>query len=195
MDEGEIANLLDELEQGLTQAGFSSLVNQERIAALEGKVEGVTDQEFAGLRHEWSQRGLGRPPRARADDVRIRPLTVRERLAELLDLLEAAVGGTYAIETHLRDDLKNALGSDSAAWNGQILFANPTESELGPLEQREWAVPEQSTLTRRAASVREVILTINQLRQRAELSRSDRLQGVGPDGGDNADLSIPGGWL
>jgi hypothetical protein len=173
VDEGEIANLLDGLEQGLIRVGLSSLVNQERIAAREGKVEGVTDQDLAEFHDQWSRQGLRRPPRARVDDVRARQLTVRERLAVLFDLLEAAVGGIYAIEASLRDDVKSTLAADGNAWNGQIVFADPPESELSLLRQQEWVVPDITALTRRAASVRAVILTINRMREQAELSRSD----------------------
>ena len=109
MNEDEVASLLNALEQGLIQLGLSSLVNQERISAVEGKVEEVTPDDVAELRREWSLHSSGRPPGARDGDVRIRPLEAGERLGILLDLVEVAVGGTYAIEIHLRDDIKKPL--------------------------------------------------------------------------------------
>jgi hypothetical protein len=196
VNEDELASLLNILEQGLIEASLSSLVNQERISAVEGKTEELTVEDMAGLRDEWSRRGMGRTPRVRADDVRIRPLTVGERLAELLDLVEVAVGGTYAIEIRLRDDLKTGLDADADAntWSGQVVFADPPESELSGASQREWTLPDQSALRQRGTAVREVILLINQLREQAELPRSERLHSVtAPDAG-SAELDMPGDW-
>lgn len=194
MNEDELASLLDELEQGLNQAGLSSLVDQERTSAVEGKAEELTDRGVADLRHEWSEQGRGRAPRVRADDVRTRPLTVGERLSELLDLLEAAVGGSYAIEMRLRNDIKTALSADEGIWSGQVIFADPPESELGPASQREWFLPDQSELAQRGPAVREVVSLINRLRDQAELPRSELLQSMTAPDADSSDLDIPGGW-
>jgi hypothetical protein len=196
MNEDELSSLLNTLEQGLIQDGLSSLVNQERISAVEGKAEELTAEDVAELRYEWSQRGMGRAPRVRADDVRIRPLTVGERLAELLDLVEAAVGGTYAIEMRLRNDLKAALDvNDVATWSGEVVFGDPPESELSGAPPQEWTLPDQPALQQRGAAVRDVILRINQLREQAELPRSERLHSVtAPDDGSTADFDMPGDW-
>jgi hypothetical protein len=195
MTEDELASLLNTLEQGLNQVGLSSLVNQERISTVEGKAEHLTAQDMTELFPEWSRRGLGKAPRVRADDVRIRPLTVGERLAELLDLVEAAVGGSYAIESHLREEIKSALNVDDGSWGGQVVFTDPPESELSGTSQREWSLPDQSVLQQRGAAVREVILLINQLREQTELPRSERLHGVtSPRAGNDTDLDIPGDW-
>lgn len=108
--------------------------------------------------------------------------------------MEVAVGGTYAIEVRLRDDLKAALDSDESSWDGQVVFADPPESAIAGTSPQEWILPDQSTLQQRAPAVREVILLINQLREQAELPRSERLHSAtGPDGGNN-DLAIPGDW-
>jgi hypothetical protein len=195
MNEEELAGLLNTLEQGIIEAGLSSSVNQERISAVEGKTQELTAEDMADLR-EGPRRGTGRAPRVRADDVRIRPLTVGERLAELLDLVEVAVGGTYAIELHLRDDLKTALDvdADTNTWVGEVVFADPPESELSGTSHRGWTLPDQTALLERGAAVREVILLINQLREQAELPRSERLHSVtAPDAG-SAGVDIPGDW-
>lgn len=195
MNEEELASLLDSLEQGLIQYGLSSLVDQERISAVEGKAEELTAEDVTELRRDWSRRRMGRAPRLRADDVRTRPLTVGERLAELLDLVEAAVGGTYAIEMRLRNDIKAALDDEEATWGGEIVFADPPESELSGTTPREWTLPDQSTLQQREAVVREVILRINQLREQAELPRNERLYSVRPpEDGSSADFDMPGDW-
>lgn len=194
MNEDELTSLLNALELGLIEAGLSSLVNQERISAVEGKAEELTAEDMAGFRDALSRPGMGRAARVRADDVRIRPLTVGERLAGLLDLVEVAVGGSYAIEIHLRNDLKSALDADANTWIDQVVFADPPESELGGVSQREWALPDQSALRQRGAAVSEVILLINQLREQAELPRSERLHSVTAANVGSAELDIPGDW-
>jgi hypothetical protein len=195
VDEDQVASLLDTLEQGLNQAGLSALVNQERISAVEGRAEELSDEDEEMLRLEWSRPVLGRKPRVRADDVRTRPLNVGERLATLLDLLEAAVGGSYAIEVRLRDDLKTSLDADGNAWSGQVVFADPPESELILTSRWEWTLPDQLTLQNRARAVREVILLIDQLRGQANLTRSEQLNApAAPSSAGGADLDIPGEW-
>jgi hypothetical protein len=193
MNEEELASLLSALEQGLSGVGLSSLVTQERISAVEGKAEKPSSEEIAELRDDWSRRGIGRTPRVRADDMRVRPLTVSERLAELLDLIEAAVGGTYAIEMRLRDDLKAALDAETGSWDGQVVFAEPPESELSQATTGEWTLPDQSILRQREGAVREVILLVNRLREQAELPRSERLHSTTTtDENGSADMS--GDW-
>jgi hypothetical protein len=192
--EEELASLLSTLEEGLIQAGLSSLVNQERIAASEGRAEELTTGDVVQLRLEWSRQRRGTTFHAKAGDVRVRSLGTAERLAELLDLVEVAVGGTYAIEVRLRDDLKAALDGDERAWDGQVVFADPPESELVGTSQQEWILPDQSALQQRAPAVREVILLINQLRDQAELSRSERLRSVASSDDGNNDFAIPGDW-
>jgi hypothetical protein len=108
--------------------------------------------------------------------------------------VEVAVGGTYAIEVSLRDDLKAALDGDEDLWNGQVVFAAPPESVLVGASSQEWMLPDQPALRQRASAVREAILLINQLRELAQLPRSERLHGAaGPDDYAN-DLVIPGEW-
>jgi hypothetical protein len=192
VNENELAILLNVLEQGLAANGLSSLVNQERISAVEGKVEGVTAQDIAALRYRAARKNAGRASGVRADDVRLRPLTVGERLAVLLDLVEAAVGGTYAIETRLRDDLKAALDGDTGTWSGEVVFADPPESELSGTTRGEWTLPDQESSKQREAAVREVIRLANRLREQAELPRSERLHSDATGSGD--DLDMPGDW-
>jgi len=202
--EDELRSLLSGLEQGLAGTDLSSLVDQERIAAAEGKAEEPTAEDIEDVRQERALRGLKRTSGPRSGDVRVRPLDTSERLAHLLDLLEVAIGGSYAIETHLRQDLKTALGESSAAqtvdeqavheWNGQVVFAVPAESGIEVSDQPEWSLPDQATLERREAVVRRVILLINQIRSEAGLPRSDYLQLSSADDSVNFDPEFPGGW-
>lgn len=194
MTEEELASLLSALEQGLIQAGLSSLVNQERIVASEGKAEELTTRDVAQLHLEWPRQRTVPRSRAKAGDVRVRPLGAAERLAELLDLVEVAVGGTYAIEIHLRDDLKAALDGDENSWDGQVVFADPPESALVGTSPQEWILPDQLTLRQRASAAREVILLINQLRDQAELPRSELLLSVTEPDDSNNEFAIPGDW-
>ena len=183
------------LSRAYLEPGLSSLVIQERISAVEGKAEKPSVQDIAELRDDWSRRGIGRTPRARADDVRIRPLTVSERLAELLDLVEVAVGGTYAIEMRLRDDLKAGLDAETGSWDGRVVFADPPESELSDTTTGEWMLPDQSELRQREAAVREVILLVNRLREQAELPRSERLHSITTvDDDSSGDSDTSGDW-
>jgi hypothetical protein len=196
MNDDELANLLNDLEEVLIQVGLSSLVNQEHISAVEGKVEKVTPEDVEELRPQWSQHSSGRVPRAREDDVRVRPLDAGERLAMLLDLVEGAVGGTYAIEVHLRDDIKEAL-DEGENWNGQVIFVDPPESQPVTAVRPDWELPDQATLRQREAAVRDVISLINHLRDQAGLPRSERLRSVSADGVESDSdpkLTIPGDW-
>jgi hypothetical protein len=196
VNEDEVADLLNRLEQALIVAGLSSLVNQERMSAVEGRAEKLTTADMVRLHGRFSRQGTRRVPQVRADDIRIRPLSVNERLAELLDLVEVAIGGSYAIETRLRDEIKIALdaGDDANSWTGDVVFADPPESELSGAARREWDLPDQLTLRQRGAAVREVLLLINQLRQQAQLPRSEQLHRVTDPEADKTALDIPGGW-
>jgi hypothetical protein len=195
MNEDELTNLLDELEQGLIQAGLSSLVNQERISAVEGRVEEVTQAEALELRRERPDGRPRRAPGVKPGDVRIRPLSVSERLAELLDLVEVAVGGSYAIEVNLREDLRAAFDDGNQSWNGEVIFADPLEAELITSSRAEWMLQDQSTLRQRGTAVQQVISLVNQLRDLARLQRSERLRSItGIESDSNGELTTLGDW-
>jgi PAS domain-containing protein len=194
VDEDQLAQILNSLEQNLSEIGLSALVAQERLSAVEGKAEKPTPQEIEELRYSWSRQGVGRQPRVRAEDVRIRPLTPGERLATLLDLVEAAVGGTYAIEVRLRDDLKAAIDTEDTAWDGRVVFANPPESELAGVTLGEWILPAPEELRQRQAAVREVIVLVNRLREQAQFGRSDWLRSDASAADIDVEVEIPGDW-
>jgi hypothetical protein len=194
MEEIQLAEILNSLVRVLSENGLSALVAQERLSAVEGKLEKPTTQEMDELRYAWSRWSMGRTPRMRAEDVRLRPLTTGERLATLLDLVEVAVGGTYAIEIGLRNDLKTAHNAEGVAWDGRVVFADPPESELSGVTPGEWVLPDQDALQQRQGAVREVILLVNRLREQAELTRSDRLHSDTPDADSGADGKTPGDW-
>jgi hypothetical protein len=197
--EEELVALLNTLEQGLNEVGLSSLVDQERIAAVEGRAEEPTAEDIEAVHREWALQGLKRPTRPRSNDVRIRPLDASEHLAQLLDLLEVATGGSYAIETHLRNDLKTALDEPSGeevihAWNGEITFTAPARPGFDVIDRTEWNLPDQKTLEQRGASVRRVILLINQIRNEIGLDRSPYLERATAADTAEFDPEFPGAW-
>jgi hypothetical protein len=191
VDESELSGLLDTLERSLAQTALSSLVDQERVAAAEGTIVELTEDQVAEVRRQWSALP-GRAPHVEVGEIRTRPLTSAERLAGLLDLLETSIGGSYAIEAHLRDDIKAALDPEISNWTGGIIFAAPPGA-AGVADR--WELPDQSVLHQRAHAVSEVILLIDQLREQAGLMRSSRLAAVtdqDPDRGDRQ--PVPGDW-
>lgn len=194
VNEEELVNLLNNLEQGLIQIGLSSLVNQERIVTSEGKAEELTTSDVAQLHREWSRQYSAPRSRAKAGDVRVRVLGAAERLAELLDLIEVAVGGTYTIEIRLRDELKSALDDEENTWDGQVVFVDPPESALTGASPQEWELPDRTALLQRGSAVREAIVLINQLRDQAELHRSKNLDSATGTDDSDGDFVIPGGW-
>ena len=204
MTEEELIGTLNILEQALDGVGLSSLVDQEQVAAAEGKAEEPTSEDVEAVRQEWAVLGVKRLSRPRAGDVRIRPLDTSERLAQLLDLLEIAIGGSYAIETHLRGDLKSALDdeSDSATadsssdqWDGRIIFADPAEDSSSVTGLEEWSLPDQRFLQQREPAVRQAISLINQLRDSIGVRPSNYLDRADTTiGGDRFAPDFPGGW-
>lgn len=204
MTEEELVETLNILERVLVGFGLSSLVGQEQVAAAEGKAEEPTAEDVEAVRQEWAVHGLKRLSRPRAGDVRIRPLDTSERLAQLLDLLEVAIGGSYAIETHLRGDLESALNDESELttvdfrhdrWNGEIVFADPAEDTSSVTGPEEWILPGRRSLQEREPAVRQVVSLIDQLRGQIGVNRSNYLEraAVSIDG-DQFVADFPGGW-
>ena len=131
--------------------------------------------------------------------MRIRPLSARERFAQLLDLIEVAIGGSYAIETRLRGDIYGALGESNnreviQVWDGQISFYAPQDSGLEENLQTEFNLPDQGILEQRRAAVRRVVSIIDQLRTETGVHRSDYLRRESIDESDNFDPEFPGEW-
>jgi hypothetical protein len=194
VDEDELARLLEALEQGLIRTTLSSLVDQERITAAEGTIEELSEDQVTSLRREWSVHP-GRAPSLNVGDIRIRPLSTGERLARLLDLLEIAIGGSYAIETRLRDEIKVDLDADADGWTGQIIFAGLVTTQPRVTADDQWDLPDQSVLEEREPAVRQVILMIDRLRELAGVARSPRLAAVVPPDPERVTREpMPGDW-
>lgn len=150
---------LRELEEVLRSAGLNSIVDHERLAATEGRTAD-----------------------ARSGDVRVVELTVQDRIGVLLDLLEAAVGGTFAIEGTLigfaaRNDVQE-----------QIAFS-PDRHEFSNVEDaQQWETGGRAALEERRADVRAVLQTIEAIRSATGHQRSATLEPIRDQGNEW------GGW-
>ncbi|MGI5187650.1 hypothetical protein ACQEVI_05830 [Promicromonospora sp. CA-289599] len=155
MDPSEMREFLRELEEVLRSAGLNSIVDHERLAATEGR---TTDAVI--------------PKQARSGDVRVVELTVQDRIGVLLDLLEAAVGGTFAIEGTLigfaaRNDVQE-----------QIAFS-PDRHEFSNVEDAQpWETGGRAALEERRADVRAVLQTIEAIRSATGHQRSATLEPI-----------------
>src|SRR5512132_4006905 len=97
--EAELTELLRGLEDLLTEAGLSFVVDQERVLAVEG-VAAPTDDRAAEGRQFSARADVGPSGvhRMKGSDAVRRPLSTGERVAVLLDLIEVASAGTVEIE-------------------------------------------------------------------------------------------------
>lgn len=163
MEDHEIAGVLAELESILDRLGYSALVEQERRAAAAGRVVETTKEDRARSR---GRRGS----RPEVGDVRRTPLTAAERLAMLIDLVEAAVGGTFAIEERVLDFAYSNF--PAAATEGRMPTFRPDVAEGFAVEDdRQWTLPDRPDLDTRRQTVREVLADLDQLRDVAGLDR------------------------
>jgi hypothetical protein len=196
MDDEKLTELVRVLEQGLIARGLSSLVDQERIMAVEGRVVDVMEGDVLREGRTRDRRIHG-ASRLKVGDVRVRNLDIQERLELLLDLTEAAVGGTYAIEARLREDLATSLELSSHAWDGRVVFETPPEATLGGSESV-WELSTRSELASRRSAVAEVLTLLSQLRTEAGVSRGVWLATAPADAGSDAEdshTSALGDWV
>lgn len=141
MTDQEIAQLLAELENLLSELGLDFIVSQERVLAAEGESKSpieVVRRESEGSRQfaEVLQVG-GRPStvpsigrgrelparstqrlRFKNSDRAVIPLAPPDRLALLFDLIEVATAGTIAMERNVYgqlDELRRAMIDQSAS--------------------------------------------------------------------------------
>ncbi|MGN9764404.1 hypothetical protein ACTMS2_04450 [Micromonospora sp. SD12] len=227
MNEEQIQDLLSALEELLRETGLEFLVDQERILAAEGIThspndtrrqssrtahtpprtgEGITDYLTLSsitidANPEVPQSGVGRRtprPRFSNEDAVVTPLTTRQRLQLLLDLIEVATAGSVAIEQEIAIELSNirevATHRDPApstrlseddrgdggslwidTWSGRIEFADPPEAEVRGRVGEPWRLPSLEESQAAASRARAVVSLIDEIRAQAELSRSDWL--------------------
>lgn len=114
------------------------------------------------------------------------PLTARERLATLLDLIEAAVRVEGGIEDAISADLRSALREDDTLDIGKISFSPALDEEpellVGedePSRREPWTVDlradDGSSRSRRAG--KDVINAVSVLRREADLAPATWLRG------------------
>ncbi|GAA3458721.1 hypothetical protein ACFFSW_07685 [Saccharothrix longispora] len=213
MTEDEIRLLLDELEELLMSLDLDFVVTQERVLAAEGVSKaGAELGERAegevfdfGVSAPLSSDGPWRQPalpletekrstkkvRFTNEDVRVTPLDVRERLANLLDLIEVATAGTLAMERSVYDQiaaLRGQAASGSAQqwedgvnpsratdwaelWDGTIVFADPPEAELRGTSQESWTLAIGSDFRASTEHAANVVALVESLREQAGVSR------------------------
>lgn len=179
MTEEELAQLLTELEDLLQELGLDFVVNQERVLAAEGVstsakdlnrqtsddllapsvFEGVIETESAvsGTRSSF------RRPTLKNTDVLVRPLSSRERLAILLDLVEVTTAGTLAMEQLVQVEI-----------SGTVTFEDPPEAELLGRTGQSWRLA--SDVDERATRAAVVVDVVDELRALAGIPRGDWLR-------------------
>lgn len=172
VEEDEVSRILDDLETILEELGYSAVVEQERRAAAAGRVVETTKEDRA----RYGTRGQGRPE---IGDVRRTPLTARERLAMLLDLVEVAVGGTFSIEERVLDfALTHFAGSVS---EGRTPTFRPDSAEgFAVADDRQWALPDREVLESRREHVRQVLNDLDELRNAVGVERDPILTPESP---------------
>ena len=157
MESNRVASVLEELEVTLRQSGLESLVDQERASAAEGHVV-------------ETRRGKGGGSKA-SQGLQVEALSDRERLGVLLDLLEAAVGGSHLISLRLGEF---AVREFSAAVDEPAVKFSPSLDEglLAPLGTEGWTLASLAHVANRESPVRDVLETVRQLRDALGLERS-----------------------
>lgn len=155
MNQQELHELLEELEGMLREVGLMSVVEQEQQAAAEGR----SVEEQGGRRGE--------------SGVQIAALSLEDRVAMLLDLIEVAVGGTQVISSHL------------SAWAGEefigadvehlVEFSPSLAEGLRPEDSESWALPDGEILAQRHQKVQGVLDTVAEIREVVGLERTGEL--------------------
>lgn len=164
MEEAEVLEILVDLEQILIDLGYVSVVEQERRAAAAGRVIETT-------REDRARSAKGGIPRPEVGDVRRAPLSARERLSMLIDLVDVAVGATYAIE----ERVLNFAQSDFPMVEGQerLPTFRPDFAEGFEVEdERIWSLSSREMLVSRRDAVRQVLIDLQELRDSADVSRN-----------------------
>lgn len=166
MEEGELADLLGSLEGLLEELGLGAVVEQERRAASEGRVVETTDADVR-------RRRKGAQP-AQAGDVRLAALSTRDRVAMLIDLLEVAVGGTFAITESVIDFASSDLVVEQGL-SAETTFAPDRGEGLTPEDDREWSLPSRDELEDRRPAVQQVLRDLTALRSMVNVGRAPEL--------------------
>lgn len=184
MTEEELAQLLVELEELLQELDLDFVVNQERVLAAEGVSTSAEDLDrqtgddlvapsaFADVLPARTVEGGAALPGARSSfrrpsfkktDVLIRPLSTRERLAILLDLVEVTTAGTLAMEQLVHVEISET-----------VTFEDPPEAELLGRMGQPWRLA--SDVDERVNRAAVVVGVVDELRALADIPRGGWLR-------------------
>ncbi len=182
MRDSEIAEVVTGLEQLLLDRGLGVVVEQVRAEVSSGRIEQPPPRE--------------RGPRAaeselRQGEVRIVPLTQRERLGRMLDLTEIWISGSLLVEDSVRD-LARSLYATNDLTSVAVSFSEPDELDRAEDDEGEsWELEAAVPRSQRVEGISEVIRVITAIREEAEVDRGVWLRQV-PAGRQPADER---GWI
>lgn len=167
MEEIELVELLEQLEEMLPELGLAAVVAQERAAAAEGRVQAARDDSARG--------GRGRVPRPERGDVRVSAMTTAERLSMLLDLIEVAVGGTYAMTDQVRSFVDSEVAGERLA-EPDVLFSPDRAEGFVPPDDLAWVLPTRGSVNAQRRAVQQVLLDLSDLRAAIGIERAVELE-------------------
>ncbi|MFZ2240327.1 MAG: hypothetical protein WAV90_12365 [Gordonia amarae] len=160
MDESELSALLDQLESLLAEMGLGAPVDQVRRTAADGRaVENETRQ---------SSRRSSRAQASEERGIKLAAISVGDRLAMLIDLVEVAVAGTYLITRDLQ-----SLMQEFQIEN--VRFSPDRNEGLISDDELIWVLPTGEELEQRRTAVLAILRDLAELRDLTGLSRSEDL--------------------
>lgn len=185
MGEDELRELLEEFERLLEELGYGAIVEQERRAAVEGRPVETTKADTSRARASKAER-------AEVGDVRRAPISLAERFAMLCDLLDVAVGSTFAIQERVLEFMEENFPTRQGQTPLPTFRPDPEEG-FALDDDRLWSLPSRSLLEARRPNVRDVLTELQQLRDVVGVERADVL-GLDRDRqGQRSDLTL--GWV
>lgn len=163
MNESEMLDLLSELETLLAGLGLGAAVDQERAAAAEGRV--------VVAREDYEPPGPHRKgPRPERGDVRLAAMSTADRVGMLLDMVEVAVGGTFAMTDRVRSFVDARFRSQDLAEPVMSFSPDLAEGFISE-DTREWDLPGRGSLEARRHAVRDVLTDLEELREQVGVQR------------------------
>jgi hypothetical protein len=184
VEEDELVQLLEEFEGLLEELGYTPIVEQERRAAVEGRPVETTKDDRSRSRASKS-------PRPEVGDVRRAPLSISERFAMLCDLVEVAVGSTFAIQERVLEFMEENFSIPTGQTPVATFRPDPEEG-FALDDDRSWSLPSRALLETRRPDVRDVLTELQQLREAVGVERASVLALERDHQERRADLTL--GW-
>ncbi|WP_394617332.1 hypothetical protein JNUCC0626_48350 [Lentzea sp. JNUCC 0626] len=118
-------------------------------------------------------------------------------LPNLLDLIEAATGGTLAMERFVHGELAvlrelATPGTPASGWDGTVEFADPPEAELRDSDRSTWTLAVGREFEEAARHAADVVALIDALREQAGVRRGTRLTRGVADGAEDVWAPVRG---